>query len=278
MKFKSLRFTVDPVDPGRELLLASLEDTPVESVEDTEDGLIAYVHETAYEPEDYAVFPYLPEAEFSVSLEVSDIETVNWNQEWEKHFDPVQIEKQLLIRAEFHKPDAAVDHEILIRPKMAFGTGHHATTAQICKMMLGIDWHGKTVLDMGTGTGILAILARKLGSGPVVAIDIDTWSTDNTCEHLTLNKISEVQVLLGDVHAIPNATYDVIIANINRNVLLDDLPKYLNHLSSDGTLFLSGFMESDEPFIRGAVEQIARGSWERSVDQQWVALKFNRNS
>lgn len=278
MKFKSLRFTVDPVIPGRELLLASLEDTPVESVEDTEDGLIAYVLETEYRPEDYRHFPFLTEAEFNVELEIDDIETINWNEEWEKHFDPVRIENQLLIRAEFHKPDADVEHEIVIRPKMAFGTGHHATTAQICKMMLEVDWHGKSVLDMGTGTGILAILARKLGSGPADAIDVDTWSTDNTREHLTLNNISEVRVIHGDVQSIPNAQYDVIIANINRNVLLDDLPAYIRHLSMDGTLFLSGFMEFDEPFIREAVEQIARGTWERSVNQQWVALKFNRNS
>lgn len=276
MKYKALTFSVSPLNPGRELLLASLEDTPVESVEDTEAGAIAYVTESAYRAEDYTDLAYLPADSFQVTLDVGEIETVNWNSEWEKHFDPVQIGDQLLIRAEFHSPQPHFKHEIVIRPKMAFGTGHHATTAQICQFMLNMDWAGKTVLDMGTGTGILAIAARIFGSGPVTAIDIDSWSTSNTAEHVELNQVNEIEIIEGDAAVIPDKKYEVIIANINRNVLLNDLQIYIEHLSEGGTLLLSGFMEADESQIREEVERWVQGSWERSLRGEWVALKFNQ--
>lgn len=247
MKFyKEIIFT-EPDAASREVLMAQLSDLGYDGFEEEGDTLKAYINNDAY---DALAVDALAE-ERKLEFRVNTIQERNWNAEWESSFSPVVVEDKVAIRAHFHEPVPGVAHEIIITPKMSFGTGHHATTWLMLKHMLELDFTGKTVLDLGTGTGVLAILAERLGAEEILAIDNDEWSVDNARENLGLNGSAKIRVELGNKTP-SDQTFDVVLANINKHILLafcDDICKVLK---INGRLLLSGVLREDLDDIRSA--------------------------
>lgn len=190
--------------------------------------------------------------EENITFSIDTLENKNWNEEWEKNFfKPINVENKCLIRSSFHPTEANVPYEILIDPKMSFGTGHHSTTYLMIEALLKIDPSNKAVLDMGCGTGILAILTALKGAKDITAIDIDEWAYNNTIENIAINKVQHINALLGGAELLGNKQFDLIIANINRNILVEDMGKYAGVLNSGGTILFSGFYLSDLDIIKG---------------------------
>ncbi len=201
------------------------------------------------------------------------IEDKNWNEEWEKNFfKPIVFENQCIIHSSFHIPTENYKYQILIDPKMSFGTGHHQTTGLMIKEIMGNEFEGKSVLDMGCGTAILAILASKRGAKKVTAIDIDEWAYENAVENVELNDINNINVKLGTADHLGDETFDIILANINRNILLEDIPKYTKVLNKGGSLIMSGFYQKDIPMI--SEKSLESGLvFNHFIDQDhWVAV------
>lgn len=229
-----------------DILIAELAEVGFDTFDDNEGVLKAYISEEQYNKQaaDEIILKYRDLVAISTTEQL--IPKINWNEEWEKSFKPVEIGNKLLIRASFHEPGQGFEHEIIINPKMSFGTGHHDTTYQMAAHQFNIIHNAKKVLDMGAGTGILAILAEKLGAQKVVAIDIDQWSVENGIENAEINNCAKIEYIKGDVKALAEyGKFDIILANINLNVLKQDIPEYVRHLASDGYLLISGFYEND---------------------------------
>jgi ribosomal protein L11 methyltransferase len=204
---------------------------------------------------------------------VRDLPDKNWNKEWEENFSPVMIAGSCFIRAPFHEPDPSAKYELIIEPKMSFGTAHHETTSMMIEEMLGKEFSGKRVLDMGCGTGILAILAYKMGASAVLAIDNDAWAYENSIENCERNNATEIIVKQGDVQDI-TGHFDVILANINRNILLEQIPAYAASLVQGGELFMSGFYESDLPAISDKAQSQGLEFTSFRSRNNWVVAKF----
>lgn len=266
-------FTVEPLELGTEILLAELQDTPFESFEETETGLSAYVQASQHTDDILADVMILDNPEFKISYEIEKIETVNWNEEWEKNFNPIEVSGECYIRAPFHE-SKNVKYEIVIEPKMSFGTGHHQTTSMMIQHLLDTDLTGKKTLDMGCGTAILAILAEMKGAGPIDAIDIDNWCYLNSIENAERNNCKQISVYEGDASLLEGKKYDVIIANINRNILLNDMKMYASCLDKGGLLFLSGFYTEDIPYIDESCQENGLGFVSKLEKDNWVALKY----
>lgn len=275
-------FTITPLEPAREILIAELGYAGFESFVETETGCIAYIQKQEAFPDGEVHFEALLESiqilkseEFNFEYTAQEIEQVNWNQEWEKHFDPIEVDGRCSVRAPFHEMPQT-EYDIIIEPKMSFGTGHHETTHMMIKHLLKLDLSRKKTLDMGCGTGVLAILAEKRGAQPIDAIDIDNWCYLNSQENATRNGCKHITVKEGDASLLKDQRYDVIIANINRNILLQDIPIYAQCLKDKGTLLLSGFYTDDISLISekcNAHELFFQGNYERN---NWVACKFNK--
>lgn len=275
-------FTIEPRDSsnseqakqlGSEILLAELEDTAFESFEETDKGLSAYVQSELHSDDILSDVMILDNPEFTISYEIEKIETVNWNEEWEKNFSPIEVGEECYIRAPFHE-SKNVKYEIVIEPKMSFGTGHHQTTSMMIQHLLETDLAGKKTLDMGCGTAILAILAEMKGAKPIDAIDIDNWCYLNSIENAERNNCNEISVYEGDASLLDGKKYDVIIANINRNILLNDMKTYASCLSKGGLLFLSGFYTEDIPVIDESCQQSGLKFQSKHEKDNWVALKY----
>ena len=211
--------------------------------------------------------------EFKISYVVEEIEQVNWNEEWEKNFEPIEVDDTCRVRAPFHEY-RDVKYDIVIEPKMSFGTGHHETTFMVIQHLLETDVVGKKTLDMGCGTAILAILAEMKGAQPIDAIDIDNWCYQNSIENAERNNCHYISVYEGDASLLAGKKYDVIIANINRNILLNDMQQYVDCLNSNGTLLLSGFYEEDIPFIDASCTEKGLTFVKKHQKNNWVALKY----
>ncbi|MEM7185159.1 MAG: 50S ribosomal protein L11 methyltransferase [Bacteroidota bacterium] len=272
-------FKVQPTQPGNEILIAELGQVGFESFVEQEDGVKAYIQKADWHEHILdELYILSPDSEIAVTHTRSEIEQVNWNAEWEKNFDPIVVNNQCVVRAPFHDP-FQVEFEIVIEPKMSFGTGHHETTYMMLSYLLEHDLEGQRVLDMGCGTSVLAILAEKKGATHVDAIDIDTWCVENSRENAQRNACSRIEVILGDAAAIPSEeNYETIIANINRNILLSDIPVYAEALAPKGTLLLSGFYRGDLKLITQACEMqglTAEGFKERN---EWIAARFTKDS
>lgn len=272
MNYIEYNFTIHPIVPWGEILIAQLSQIEFESFEENEVGLKAYILKDV-DDEDFVQEVISTMEEVQISYEKNEIEQVNWNEEWEKHFHPILIDEKCYIRAEFHEPKPEIPFEIVIQPKMSFGTGHHETTHLMVHFLLAEDVRGKSVLDMGTGTGILAILAKMKNAGDVDGIDIDEWSYENAMENAQRNRV-EVNLYKGGAESIPQKKYDIIFANINKNILLADLPFYINALSEKGILFLSGLYNFDEEDMVSAVENYGLTFVEKVERNEWIALKF----
>lgn len=200
----------------------------------------------------------------------------NWNQAWESNFNPVVIEGKCLIRAPFHKPDKQYPFEVVIEPKMSFGTGHHATTELMASEILALDLHHKTLLDAGCGTGILAILAEKMGATAITAIDIDEWSYRNAQENTNNNQCKAITVMLGDAAALENLTFDVILANINLNILIAGMATYARLLDKNGIIFMSGILESDLEALSTAAENHGLTREYAKTLSNWALARFKK--
>lgn len=266
-------FKVEPKELGSEILVAELGEKPFESFIETEFGVTAYIQKALWTEDVLEDIFILTSPEFTVSYTIEEIEQVNWNEEWEKNFEAIDVDGICHVRAPFHeKTDAKYD--IVIEPKMSFGTGHHETTHMMIQHLLETDVTGKKTLDMGCGTAILAILAEMKGAQPIDAIDIDNWCYLNSIENAERNDCHHISVYEGDAALLAGLNYDVIIANINRNILLEDMQQYVDCLNPGGTLFLSGFYEEDIPVIDASCTEKGLTYVKKHQKNNWVALKY----
>ncbi|AXT56342.1 50S ribosomal protein L11 methyltransferase [Aquimarina sp. AD1] len=241
-------FNIAPLQPATEILIAELGNVGFESFVETEKGLEAFIQKEEWKENILDDIYILNSDEFEITFSTKEIEQVNWNKEWEKNFTPIVVDDTCGVRAPFHeKPELLYD--IVIEPKMSFGTGHHETTHMMIQHLLKQDLQDKKVLDMGCGTGVLAILAEMKGAQPIDAIDIDNWCYLNTIENVERNNCKHITAYEGDAALLLDKKYDVVIANINRNILLKDIPTYANTLRTDGVLLLSGFYQEDLELI-----------------------------
>ena len=266
-------FIVKPLQPATEILIAELGYAGFESFVETEEGVTAYIQKEEWNENILDDIYILSSDEFTITFDFNDIEQTNWNEEWEKNFNPIIVDNLVSVRAPFHeKPDTKYD--LIIEPKMSFGTGHHETTHMMIQHIIKNDFKGKSVLDMGCGTGVLAILAEKVGASKLDAIDIDNWCYLNSLENVERNDCHNISVYEGDVNLLKGKKYDSIIANINRNILLADIPSYAKCLNEKGTLFLSGFYQEDIPFIEAECNNQMLKLKETIQKGLWVSLKF----
>lgn len=278
MKYLEIKLNIEPAEPWKEIFTSLMAEAGCDSFMDgeSENELLCYIPEKDYQEDvfkDLLDAPQFPEVKISYS--VAPMEDKDWNAAWEANYEPVMIEG-CYIRAPFHpaRPDA--DYEIVIEPKMSFGTAHHATTAQMVSYLLETGVRGKAVLDMGAGTGVLAILATMKGANPVTAIDNDEWAYRNGVENAQHNHCDQLKVLLGDASLLGDESYDIILANINRNILLQDIPQYVNCMNDKALLFLSGFYEEDLPALRYCCAQNGLKYVDHKSKDKWVAARFEK--
>jgi ribosomal protein L11 methyltransferase len=266
-------FKVTPVQPGTEILIAELGYAGFESFVETDDGVKAYIQKGDWNKDILSDIQILNSKEFVISHSITEIAQVNWNEEWEKNFDPIRVEDRCIVRAPFHSKES-LEYEIVIEPKMSFGTGHHETTYMMLQHILENDFKTKSVLDMGCGTAVLAILAEMRGASKIDAIDIDPWCFENSEENAERNNCKNITVALGDATVLIGREYDVIIANINRNILLHDMETYRNCLGKGGELYLSGFYAEDLPVITDACNKLGFTFVHKKERNSWIAAKF----
>ena len=266
-------FTIEPKELGSEILIAELGEKAFESFIETETGIVAYIQKdlcTADVLEDIYI---LESPEFTISYSVEEIDQVNWNEEWEKNFDPIDVDGKCHVRAPFH-PKTEAEYDIVIEPKMSFGTGHHETTHMMIQHLLETEVANLKTLDMGCGTAILAILAEMKGAHPIDAIDIDNWCYLNSIENVERNNCSAITVYEGEAALLKGKSYDLIIANINRNILLNDMQAYVDCLNKGGILLLSGFYNEDIPFIDASCTEKGLTYVKKFERNNWVSLKY----
>jgi len=267
-------FSVEPKELGSEILIAELGELAFDSFEETENGVSAYILKEFWNESILEDIYILTNDEFKISYTFEEIETVNWNEEWEKNFQPIDVNGICQVRAPFHESTNA-KYEIVIEPKMSFGTGHHETTFMMIQHLLELDVENLKTLDMGCGTAILAILAEKKGAKPIDAIDIDNWCYLNSIENAERNNCHNITVYEGDASLLNQGQkYDLIIANINRNILLNDLNTYTNCLNSDGIVLLSGFYNEDIEAIDKCCTDLGLRFEKKLERNNWVSLKY----
>lgn len=256
----------------KEIIIALLEQESFEGFEETEDGLLAYIPEPEFKKEDIdALFE-----PFGINYTIQTIAPKNWNEEWEKNFEPVVVEGFCTVRADFHEKNADTPYDIIITPKMSFGTGHHATTRLMMQQMQDIDFRGKSVFDFGTGTGILAILSEMLGAVDVVAIDNDEWAYENSKENLQRNNTGYIEVSQGSITDIAARQFDVILANINRHILLEYMSHMYALLKPGGIILMSGLLTEDVQVVKPAAIEAGFTYVQTDALNNWVVLKFVR--
>lgn len=255
----------------KDILIAELSVIGFDGFEERETVLFAFVHTDNYNE---SLLKRVAEQQ-KVSFTKKIIGETNWNAVWESNFDPVIVDDFVAIRAEFHQPVEGVEHDIVITPKMSFGTGHHATTFMMIQQMRQIDFSNKIVFDFGTGTGVLAILAEKLGANQVMAIDIDEWSIENALENIQRNKCSRVTLEKRGSADVDNS-FDIILANINKNVILNSFPVLVRQLKSDGILLLSGLLPEDNDDIFRKNDEYSLQLIQTDVRANWLCIKYSR--
>lgn len=258
-----------------EILVAELGEIQFDIFEDTDTGVLAYCPEEDFSAEALAEIMSRYGLE---TFETSRIEKQNWNEVWESNYDPIRIDDLVLIRASFHPSEPGFQLELEINPKMSFGTGHHETTSLMTKALFDIDLNGLTVLDAGTGTGLLAFVAKKRGARFVRGFDIDEWSVENSIENAGLNGCEEIPFGLGTILEESDTCYDVLLANINRNILLAEMAEYARRIQSGGSLFLSGFYTEDIPLLLESAEKQQLNFVKQSSKNNWACLQLRKKS
>jgi len=272
MNYIEISFTFLDHRDFRDILAARLNEIEFESYLDIEDGLAAYIQESLLDQKKLDSVISDLKSLFIFDYSIKYIEQKNWNLKWEKSFHPVKINKDCIIRAHFHdKLD--YKYEIIITPKMSFGTGHHETTYLMINQMFELDFKNRSVLDVGCGTGVLTILSKMLGSSYTLGIDIDRWSYENSLENAFLNNIKDIKFLQGDINNL-DGKFDVIFANINRNIILSDINKYIDLMNQDADLLLSGFLLEDVQIIRKKSESLNLNFISNKNKNKWNLLHF----
>jgi ribosomal protein L11 methyltransferase len=274
MSTQQVRITASP--DQADILLAELGEIGFDIFEDSDTGLIAYCQTDLF---DLVVFEDLiSRYQFlgPIQYEIQEIEKQNWNAVWETNYDPIRIADLVFIRANFHPSEPGYQIEIVINPKMSFGTGHHETTFQMSQALFDLNLTGKSVLDAGTGTGILAFVAKKLGATFVRGFDIDEWSVENSIENASLNACEEVEFGRGTILDESARMYNVLLANINRNILLDEMDEYADRIVSGGDLLLSGFYTEDIPMLVERAEALGLNYVSQSEKNRWACLRFKK--
>jgi ribosomal protein L11 methyltransferase len=277
MNYYELKISLTPnTETNRDVLAALLAEIGFESFVDSGSGLEAYVPENLYSEEKVAeVLTSLPLPDTNVNYHTEQILGQDWNAEWEKNFfEPIIIDNQVVIHSSFHKNIPQLPYDIVIDPKMSFGTGHHSTTSLMVSYLLELDLNGKSLLDMGCGTAVLAILAKMKNAEPVTAIDIDEWAYNNALENIRLNHTPNINVQLGDASLLGKEKYDFIFANINRNILLHDIPTYTKCMHTGSSIFFSGFYQEDMEAIMQACKAQQLHFVSYKEQKNWVAMHF----
>lgn len=262
-----------------DVVIAELNEIGYDSFAETDAGLIAYIDETIFKEEALQALLSKYQQTFHFTYTFAPLENKNWNEEWEKNFQPVTIQDKCIVRASFHIPDKNYPYDIVINPKMSFGTGHHETTFMMIDHMLSLDLQGKVVMDAGSGTGILAIMASKLGASEVSAFDIEQWAYENSIENIQQNHCSNIYVSIGSIESVqlPETSYDVILANINKNVLLDEISVYSQFLRKNGKLLLSGFYEDDVADIDEVAQKYFLKMALRNSKNKWASIVYEKS-
>lgn len=273
-----LRADIKPSsETAADILAAFLADAGYESFVPDENGLTAYVRQESFDPTVLSSITDTFPMECVISFSHTLVPGRDWNSEWEKHyFKPIVVGNRCVIHSSFHTDVPTAEYDIVIDPKMAFGTGHHATTASVIEQILAADIHGHSIIDMGTGTGILSILAAMRGATTVTGIEIDPAAHANAIENVRLNGVdNRINIVLGDASALASAPEaDMFIANINRNIITADLPRYVERLKPGGTMLLSGFYEDDIPVIMTTATPLGLEETGRTVRDRWTCLKL----
>ncbi len=265
-----IQVTIENINSEQsDILIAQLSELGFDGFEENEIALSAFIVENVFNEAELAELIQHYNLTYSKNL----IEQKNWNEEWEKNFEAVVVDDFVSIRASFHQPVKNVQHEIIITPKMSFGTGHHATTFMMIQQMRDIDFAGKSVFDFGTGTGILSILAEKLGAAKIIAIDNDEWSINNSIENSENNHCKNISLQLNDAPS-QNQEFDIVLANINKNVILDHFAVLKNYLSANGHLLVSGLLTEDEGDIILAANALGLKHCLTTGKDKWIAIRF----
>lgn len=277
--YVEVRYNLDPCDEAMtDVLAALLAEEGFESFVPDENGLTAYVKSELYDPDInlrvVEAFPF----DSVITADATTIEGQDWNAEWEKnYFRPIVVDDKCVIHSSFHKDIPACPYDIVIDPKMAFGTGHHSTTSLILRQLLSMDLEGRKVVDVGTGTGILAILAAMRGAADVTGIEIDEFAYENAVENVSANGHPEITMKLGDASCLEDIREaDLVLANINRNVITADMPAYARALREGGTLILSGFYIEDVDVVRPVAESLGLVLREVTEDNRWACMKLEK--
>ena len=278
MKYIEVTFTVTPMnETACDIVAALMAELGFESFVAFDNGTIGYVPISLYDEKSVAeVLADFPMPDTAVVFTSREMEDKNWNEEWEKNFfEPIVVDNRCVIHSTFHKDYPEALYDIIINPQMAFGTGHHQTTRLIISYLLDINLEGKTVLDMGCGTSILAILASMRGAKALTAIDIDEWCVNNSIDNFALNHIDNIKVFQGDASSlVSEGPFDIIIANINRNILLADMQYYVARMNEGAEIYFSGFYESDLPMIQAEAERLGLRYLSHRVEKEWTAAQF----
>lgn len=276
MDYNKVTFSIKPDNQDfRDILMASLGEVGFESFVENDSNVEAYIPSNITFIEKIDVLDFDPLFVFQYKNEI--IPEQNWNEIWEKnYFQPLVIANKCVVRAPFHTDYPKLEFEIVIEPKMAFGTGNHETTSLMIEHLLELDIANKKVLDMGCGTGILAILSSMLGAKKVTAIDIDKWSYEATCENSLINKCNNITAHIGNSSILGNESFDLILANIHKNVLIDDMARYNNVLILGGTLIMSGFYEHDLTDIKHVADSLNLKMNIFKTRNKWVAVSFTK--
>lgn len=272
--YLEFNFTISPLQPWNEILMAELIEIGFDSFTEEHEGILAYIQKNLFDEKQLQEISMFSNEAVEIFYTYREMPNINWNEEWEKNFEPINVENQVSIRAEFHE-NQNLPHEIIIQPKMSFGTGHHATTYLMIQQMLDMDFENKTVLDMGCGTSVLAIFAKQKGAGKTVAIDIDEWSVENSKENAARNNV-ELEISQGTADNLGAENFDIILANINRNILISDIPIYVSVLNNGGQLVLSGLCFFDVDDIMEVCNEQKLTLKRKLQREEWVSLLLEK--
>ncbi|WP_417429865.1 50S ribosomal protein L11 methyltransferase [Halpernia sp.] len=272
--YLEFNFKIKPVQPWSDILMAELIEIGFDSFTEEHDGILAYIQKEFFSENELKTLDLLNNPEVEIFYTSQEMPNINWNEEWEKNFSPIIVEDKVSIRAEFHEAKN-LPFEIIIQPKMSFGTGHHATTYLMIQQMLDMDFKGKTVLDMGCGTSVLAIFAKMSGAAETLGIDIDEWSVENSIENAARNNV-DFKVELGTADNLGKESFDIILANINRNILISDIPIYVKNLNENGELLLSGLCFFDVDDILEVCNAENLKLTKKIQREEWVSLLLEK--